>query len=46
MVDKSQSDLDESHPIDLSQEDVNLICDLIEGETRGRSESKHHTIPL
>jgi HD superfamily phosphohydrolase len=40
MVDKSQSDTDEKNPIDLSQEDVNLICDLIEGETRGRSESK------
>ena len=40
MVDKSQSDTDEKDPIDLSKDDVNFICDLIEGETRGRTESK------
>jgi hypothetical protein len=40
MVDRSQSDSDESDPIDLQKEDVRLICDLIEGETRGRQESK------
>ncbi len=31
---------DKHDPIDLNSEDVKLICDLIEGETRGRSESK------
>lgn len=40
MVDKSQSDTDERHPIDLTKEDVDLICDLIQGETRGRTERK------
>ncbi len=39
MIEKSQSDTDETYPIDLQQEDVKLICDLIEGETRGRTES-------
>ncbi len=38
LVDRSQSDLDEKDPIDLTKDDVRLICDLIEGETRGRSE--------
>lgn len=40
LVDKSQSDTDEAHPVDLGQEDVNLICDLILGETRGRQDRK------
>ena len=40
MVNQSQSDTDERDPIDLSQDDVRLICDLITGETRGRQESK------
>ncbi len=43
MVDKSQSDKDEKDPIDLTREDVNFICDLIEGETRGRTESKKYS---
>lgn len=38
LVDKSQSDTDERHPIDLHADDVSLICDLIEGEKRGRTE--------
>lgn len=44
MVDRSQGDQEEKDPIDLEREDVRLICDLIEGETRGRSERKpiHH----
>ena len=40
LVDKSQSDTDERHPIDLEKEDVDLICDLIEGEKRGRTDRK------
>jgi len=41
MIEQSgSSDKEGSDPIDLSQEDVRLICDLIEGETRGRTERK------
>jgi hypothetical protein len=41
MIEESGSgDSDERDPIDLNKEDVRLICDLIEGETRGRSERK------
>lgn len=40
LVDKSKSDTDESHPIDLEKDDVDFICDLIEGETGGRTERK------
>jgi hypothetical protein len=41
MIEQSGSnDKEGSDPIDLSQEDVRLICDLIEGETRGRTERK------
>lgn len=37
MVDQStQGEDDDRDPIDLSHDDVRLICDLIEGETRGR----------
>ena len=39
MIEKS-GESDDKDPIDLSRDDVRLICDLIEGETRGRSESK------
>lgn len=38
MVSKSQSDTDESEPIQLEKEDVDLICDLIVGETGGRTD--------
>jgi HD superfamily phosphohydrolase len=41
MIEQSgSSDTSESDPIDLSQDDVRLICDLIVGETRGRSDRK------
>lgn len=35
---------DDRDPIDLNTDDVRLICDLIEGETRGRQERKIHSI--
>ena len=41
MIEESGSnDKEDSDPIDLSRDDVRLICDLIEGETRGRTERK------